>query len=117
MVTICSSFLFHAVLFSLHATKLLGHDVGNCPLHKDCGEDASAGGHTVELPEGVWRDGGARKAELPGQDMGAPLSGKDTGALPTAGRFTSHLVCGGVKAPVDMMLMFSQCAVWAGAGL
>lgn len=39
MVTICSLFLFHAVLFSLHATKLLGHHVGNCPLRKDHSED------------------------------------------------------------------------------
>ena len=116
MATICSPFLFHAVLFSLHATKILGHDVGNCPLHKDCSEDAGAGAHAAELPEGVWRDGGARKAELPGRDVGAPLAGKDAGASPTVGRFMLYLVCSGIKAPVDVVLMFSQCAVPAGAG-
>lgn len=66
MATIRSPFLFHTVPFSLHATKLLGRDVDNHPLRKDCGEDAGAGGHAAELLDGVWRDGGARGAELPG---------------------------------------------------
>lgn len=68
-VTICSPFLFHTVLFSLHDTKFLGHNVSNRLLHKDCGEDAGTGGHAAELLEVVWGDGGARKAELPGQDV------------------------------------------------
>lgn len=54
MATICSPFLFHNLLFSLHATKLLGRDVSNCPLHKDCSEDTGAGGHAAEL----WRGSG-----------------------------------------------------------
>lgn len=108
---------FTRCCFHFMPLSFLGHDVGKCPLYKDHGKDASAGRHVVELPEGVWRDGGARKAELPGRDVGAPLAGKDTDALPTAGRFTSYLMCAGVKAPVDMMLMFSRCAIPAGAGL
>lgn len=52
-------------VFSLHATKIWRYNVGNCPLHKGCGEDAGAGGHAAELLEGVWRDSGAKKAELP----------------------------------------------------
>lgn len=75
------------------------------------------GGHAAELLEGVWGDGGVRKAELAGRDAGGPSAGKGTGALPAAGRFTSHLACSGTKAPVDMMLMFSRCAMLAGAGL
>lgn len=116
MATICSLVLFHAVLFSLHATKLLGHDVGNCPLPKDCSEDAGTGGHAAELPEGVWRDDGVRKAKLPRRGVGAPLAGKGACASPAAGRFVSRLVCSGIKAPVDTMLMFSWCASPAGAG-
>lgn len=111
-MTICSPFLFHTVLFSLHATEVLGHDASNHPLHKDCGEDAGAGVHAAELLEGVWGDGGARKAELPGQDVGALLAGKDAGASPTVGRFSSHLVCRGIKSPVDMMLTFSGVLFW-----
>lgn len=38
--------------------------------------------------------------------MGAPLAGKDAGVLPTVDRFISHSVHSGIKAPMDMMLMF-----------
>lgn len=108
MGAVCSPFLFHAVLTSLHATKLLRHDVGNCPLYKELGEDTSGGGHAAELPKGVWRDGGVRKAELPGQDVGAPLAGKETAALATVGRFMSHLVCSRVKASIDLTLIIES---------
>lgn len=45
MATICSSFLFHAVLFSLRATELLWHVIGLCTKT------------AVRQLQTVWRDG------------------------------------------------------------
>ena len=68
MATICSLFLFRAVLFSLHSTQLLGHSVGSCPLHNDCIEDAgwhqcfSSGGQVHVMPA-TWWDGSTRRRD------------------------------------------------------